>query len=236
MARVILALDAPSGAEALRLVDRLGPDADFSKVGLELFTREGPAIVRALRERGHEVFLDLKLHDIPATVAGAVRAAAALDVRFLTVHASGGRKMLHAAANAAHEEGGGLRLLAVTLLTSLSAADAAEAWGRATVRPADEALRLALAAREEGLQGVVASPLEARSLRAALGPEAAIVTPGIRPAGAERHDQARVATPGDAVAAGADYLVVGRSVTAHPHPERALAAILREVREGAARA
>lgn len=233
MAEVIVALDAPSGDDALRLVTRMGDELDFVKVGLELFTREGPDIVRALRGRGLRVFLDLKLLDIPNTVAGAVRAAAALDVSLLTVHASGGRRMLRAAARAASGSTASgstpPTLLAVTVLTSLSADELADAWGRGAADPAVEAVRLACLAREEGIDGVVASAQEARALRDVIGPRAPLVTPGIRPAGTDRGDQIRVATPREAILAGADHLVVGRAVTADPDPARALGAIRREV-------
>jgi orotidine-5'-phosphate decarboxylase len=230
MTRIIVALDVASAAEAHALVRRCGPELDFVKVGLELFTREGPAVVRSLRDAGLRVFLDLKLHDIPNTVAGAVRAAAALDVELLTVHASGGPRMLAAAAEAAAPSG--LRLLAVTALTSLDARELASSWGRAPadVDPGAEVARLAGLAAEAGVNGVVCSPHEAAALRALLGPDAALVTPGIRLAGGDAHDQSRVATPGAAVRAGASHLVVGRAVTAAPDPNEALARVREEVR------
>jgi orotidine-5'-phosphate decarboxylase len=233
MAEVIVALDVPAANGAHEMVDRLGDDVGFVKVGLELFTREGPQVVRELRRRGLRIFLDLKLHDIPRTVEGAVQAAAALEAEFLTIHASGGRRMVEAATRAA--EGSDLRLLAVTALTSLSAHELAEAWGLTSVDTGSEVLRLARLARDAGAAGVVASPLEAREIRGFLGPDVAIVTPGIRLRSGAHHDQARVASPSQAVAAGADYLVVGRAVTAAADPRAALQAVHRELAEGLAR-
>jgi orotidine-5'-phosphate decarboxylase len=234
--QVIVALDVASADEARTLVRRLGPELDFVKVGLELFTREGPPAVHLLREEGLRVFLDLKLHDIPNTVAGAVRSARGLDAELLTLHASGGRAMMEAAAQAAGEgafEGGSthLTLLAVTLLTSMDGAGAAEAWGRTgdAVEPAAEVRRLAELALGSGVGGVVASPHEARDLRERLGPQAAIVTPGIRFAGGDAHDQHRIATPGDAARAGASHLVLGRAVTGASDPAGALARAREEV-------
>ena len=226
MAGVIVALDFPSPAEALAMVDRLGPSGTFYKVGLELFTRAGPVVVEALRDRGKRVFLDLKLHDIPHTVAGAVRAASALDVELLTVHAAGGATMLGAAREAAS---GGVKLLGVTVLTSLTPSEVETIWGRDIQSIRDEVARLARLTHECGIDGVVASALEAGWIRRALGPERLIVTPGIRPSGADQGDQKRVATPAGAVAAGADYLVVGRPVTQAPDPALALEALLAEV-------
>jgi orotidine-5'-phosphate decarboxylase len=228
MTELIVALDVASARDARGLVHRCGPGLDFVKVGLELFTREGPEVVRILRGEGLRVFLDLKLHDIPNTVAGAVHAARELDVELLTVHASGGPRMLAAAAEAS---GADLRLLAVTVLTSLGADELAASWGRAAgdVDPAAEADRLAALAACAGLGGVVCSPREAAMLRSRLGPDAAIVTPGIRFAGGDAHDQARVATPASAVRAGASHLVLGRAVTAHASPADALAQAKEEV-------
>jgi orotidine-5'-phosphate decarboxylase len=231
MAGVIIALDHASQAEAMALVDRLGGSGTFYKVGLELYTRAGPTVVEALRARGKRVFLDLKLHDIPNTVAGAVRAASALDVELLTVHASGGVSMLEAAREAAT---GGVRLLGVTVLTSLTASEVEGVWGREINSIRDEVARLAVLAHDCGIDGVVASAMEAGWIRRALGPERLIVTPGIRPAGTDHGDQERVATPAGAVAAGADYLVVGRPVTQAVDPTLALAALLAEVAEAEA--
>lgn len=226
MAGVIVALDHSSQEEALALVDRLSGTGTFYKVGLELFTRAGPSVVEALRARGKRVFLDLKLHDIPNTVAGAVRAASALDVELLTVHVSGGTSMLEAARDAAT---GGVRLLGVTVLTSLTATEVEAVWGREINSIRDEVARLAELSHACGIDGVVASALEAGWIRRALGPERLIVTPGIRPVGVDQGDQTRVATPAGAVEAGADYLVVGRPVTQTADPAQALEALLAEV-------
>jgi orotidine-5'-phosphate decarboxylase len=220
----ILALDVPDAAGAFRLLERVGPGADFVKVGLQLFTAEGPAVVRRLRAEGRRVFLDLKLHDIPNTVAQAVRAAAALEVELLTVHASGGAAMLRAAADAA--AGSGTRLLGVTVLTSLSAPELAAAWGRAELSAEAEVVRLAGLAAECGIDGVVASVQEVAAIRASAGDDLLVLTPGIRLAGDAAGDQARVATPAEAARLGADYLVLGRSVTAAADPAAALAAVL----------
>lgn len=226
MADICIALDRPSGEEALALVNQLGEAADFYKVGLELFTVAGPDIVHRLRGRGKRVFLDLKLLDIPNTVAGAVASAGRLGVDLLTVHTTGGPAMLAAAAAAAPPS---LGLLGVTLLTSLAVSEVEAAWGRPLVSLRDEVLRLAELAVECRLRGVVASPQEAAAIRRRLGGEVLIVTPGIRLDGGETHDQARIATPASAVQAGADLLVVGRAVTAARDPAAALEAVRREV-------
>lgn len=227
---VAIALDVPSLDEAVALVDRLGPRANFYKVGLQLYSRAGPRTLDVLGERGKKVFLDLKLHDIPNTVAGAVEAAAEMGAHLLTVHACGGRRMLEAAAEtAASVPGSGLRIVGVTVLTSLSAEDLQEVRGGA-VPDLDEAVaRLAGLAVESGLDGVVASVLEVPSIRRELGASPLIVTPGIRLPGGAVHDQARTATPAEAVRKGADILVVGRAVTAAPDPVRALDAVLAEL-------
>jgi len=233
VAEIIVALDRPTSDEALALVDELGPGASFLKVGLELFTREGPAVVRALRNRGHRIFLDLKLHDIPHTVARAVRSMASLRVELLTVHTAGGGVMMEAAAEAAAEargaQEGPMRVVGVTVLTSLDAEAVAGVWGRPVDSVRDEVVRLARLARASGLDGVVSSAHEAASLRSALGPDALLVTPGIRLAGDTHGDQKRVVTPGEAAAAGADYLVIGRTVTAAPEPARALERVRAEL-------
>jgi len=229
--RVIVALDVPEAALATRLMDRLAGLARLYKVGSQLFTAAGPEIVRAARARGAEVFLDLKFHDIPTTVAGAVRSAAALDVAMLTVHAAGGRAMLATAVEAAAAGGrdGGRRpkLLAVTVLTSLTAAAAREEAGVARPLP-EQVLHLARLAKAAGLEGAVASPQEVRALREALGKGFLLVTPGIRPTWAGRDDQARVLAPREALEAGADYLVVGRPIMAAPDPRAALERLLTE--------
>ncbi|HEX6749944.1 MAG TPA: orotidine-5'-phosphate decarboxylase [Longimicrobium sp.] len=222
----ILALDVPDASAAFALLERAGPAADFVKVGLQLFTAEGPGIVRELRGRGLRVFLDLKLHDIPNTVAHAVKSAAALDVDLLTVHASGGPSMLRAAAEAA---GARLRLLGVTVLTSLGDEELARAWGRDAVRAEDEVARLAGMARECGIPGVVASVHELPAVRRAAGEEMLVLTPGIRLPGDAAGDQSRVATPAEAARLGADYVVLGRSVTAAADPAAALARAMEEL-------
>ena len=192
------------------------------KIGKQLFTAEGPGLVRDMVAAGDKVFLDLKFHDIPNTVAGAVASAVGLGASLVNVHGSGGAAMMRAAARAA--EGSGARLLAVTVLTSLDAA-ATAAVGFA--EPPDRlALRLARLALDSGLDGVVASPSEVPLLRAELGADFLIVTPGVRPAGAAAQDQARVATPADAVRAGADYIVVGRPITEAPDPAAAARSIV----------
>ncbi len=228
---VVVALDVPDAAAAMALVERL-PGGTWFKVGMELFTAEGPSLVRRLSERGHPVFLDLKLHDIPNTVAGAVRSAGRLGVRLLTVHAAGGRAMLEAAREASDRvdagaggpgSGGaaGLTLLAVTVLTSLDDDGLAAVTGaRSPVREA--VLRRARLARDAGVPGVVASVEECRALKEALGGDLAVATPGIRLPGGAAHDQRRVATPREAAEAGADYLVVGRAVRGADDPAAAL--------------
>ncbi len=227
MAEVIVPLDFPSSEEAFRLVDRLGGSGTFYKVGLELYTRAGPAVVTELRRRDKRVFLDLKLHDIPNTVAGGVRAAAELGVELMTVHVSGGRAMLEAAREAA---AGDTRLLGVTVLTSLTGSEVELTWGREILSIRDEVGRLTDLAVESGLDGVVASALEASWIRHRVSEEFLVVTPGIRPAGTDRGDQSRVATPSDAVRAGADFLVIGRPITKAPDPAAAMDAILSEIR------
>ncbi|MDA0329728.1 MAG: orotidine-5'-phosphate decarboxylase [Gemmatimonadetes bacterium] len=228
MSRVIVPLDVISSGEALALVDLLGDRCDFYKVGFELYTRTGPDVVRELIARGKRVFLDIKLHDIPNTVAGAVRAASDLGVDLLTVHAAGGPTMLDAAAKAAS---GDLRLLAVTVLTSLSPDEMGTVWDREIRSVREEVGRLALMARDRNMDGVVASALETSWIRGQVGDDFLIVTPGIRPAGADREDQNRVATPSEAVRAGADYLVIGRPITASDDPAGALSAIQDEIEQ-----
>jgi orotidine-5'-phosphate decarboxylase len=212
MAEVIIALDVPGADEARALLGRIGDLGDFYKVGLELYTRAGPDFVQELHRAGKRVFLDLKLHDIPNTVASAVRAAADLDVDLLTIHAAGGPAMLQAAADAA--SGTGLRLLAVTVLTSLDADALSEVWGR----PAPD-----VSAEVRRLTGMV------RDVRTDHGRDFLVVTPGIRPTGTDVGDQRRVATPAEAARAGADYLVLGRAVTRAEKPGAALASVLAEV-------
>jgi orotidine-5'-phosphate decarboxylase len=225
----IVALDVATFDEALALVHRLGDRCRFYKVGSELFTAAGPPVVRALLDEGAEVFLDLKLHDIPNTVAGAVRSAAALGVQLLTVHASGGPAMLRAAQEAASSASGECRLLAVTVLTSFDSAALAATWGREAVDAEEEVVRLAGDAAEAGLHGVVCSGAEAVAVRAAYGERLALLVPGIRLAGGSSHDQRRVMTPAAAQQAGARYLILGRAVTAAADPRRAMATVLAEL-------
>ena len=223
MDNLIVALDLPSAEDALALVDRLGEPAGYYKVGAQLFTRAGPPLVAELKDRGKKVFLDLKYHDIPYTVARSVEAAAGLGVDMLTVHASGGSTMMRAARDAAAD---GPTLVAVTLLTSLSGTDVEEAWGTELRSIRDDVARLAALAADAGLDGVVSSALEVEALKRRHGAAFVAVTPGIRPDGQESEDQTRVTTPAEAVRAGADYLVVGRPVHAAADPVAAYRSIL----------
>ena len=225
MAEVVLALDLPDATEALRLLDRL-PEVSWVKVGSILMTREGAPFVRALVGRGLRVFLDLKWHDIPHTVAGAVTAARELGVSMATVHTLGGRNMMEAAAAAA----GDLALVGVTVLTSHDAATYGRATGRSEVRLADEAMRQAREAAAAGLAGVVCSPLEVATVRSILPADGLVVVPGIRQAGDAAGDQVRVATAGEAARAGATHLVVGRPVLHAPDPASALRLLVEEAR------
>jgi orotidine-5'-phosphate decarboxylase len=229
----IVALDFADADSALTMARRLGDRCRFYKVGSELFTAGGPAVVRALREeQGADVFLDLKFHDIPNTVAGAVQSAARLGVRLLTVHASGGGPMLLAARQAAEEiSGDGCGILAVTVLTSLDATVLSAAWGRSDVLEMErEVLRLAELAATSGLHGVVCSGAEVGAVRARFGDRLATLVPGIRLTGGQTHDQSRVMTPAAAQRAGARYLILGRAVTAHADPIRAMDQVLSELR------
>lgn len=222
----IVALDVPCAGDALALVRLLGEGCRFYKVGSELFTSEGPSIVKAVRAEGCEVFLDLKFHDIPNTVREAARAAASLGVRLLTVHASGGAEMVRAAVEGA---GAGCGVLGVTVLTSLDSAALGSAWGRDDLRVDDEVLRLAALAAAAGAHGVVCSGREAAQLHAAFGAGLALLIPGIRLAGGDAHDQARTSTPAAAAAAGARYLILGRAVTGAPDPAAAMRRVNREL-------
>ena len=227
--RLIVALDALRLEEARALAGRLSGAVRWLKVGSALYTAAGPAAVSALVPR-FRVFLDLKFHDIPAQVAGAVDAAMCLGVDLCNVHALGGSAMLRAAAEAAASAPAGRRtatVIAVTLLTSLDAAAMQEAAIMGT--PAETALRLAKLAHAAGLGGVVASPLDAGEIRSACGPDFLIVCPGIRPAGGADDDQRRTLSPDDAIRAGADMLVVGRPITAAPDPLRAAEEILEQI-------
>jgi orotidine-5'-phosphate decarboxylase len=210
MAEIIIALDLPSSSSALGLVDELGDAVGFYKIGSPLFTRGGPSIVRELRGRGKKVFLDLKYHDIPNTVARAVEAAAALDVQLVTLHASGGTAMMRTARQAIGNDGP--RLLGVTILTSFTPVEVEEVWNKQIISVRDEVARLAALAAEAGLHGVVTSPLEAEAMKRRHGADFIVATPGIRADPSTSHDQARTASAAGAVRAGADYLVVGRPV------------------------
>lgn len=227
--KIIVALDYDDPAAACSLARRLQGHVEWMKVGLTLYAAGGRAVVEELKDSGFRVFVDLKLHDIPHQVRGAVRALAAQGADMLTVHASGSEAMLRAAVEAADEAGrGGSRpaIVAVTVLTSIDAALLA-ATGIARP-PAEQAELLAALAREAGCDGVVCSPREAGRMRERLGPGALVVTPGVRPAWAAADDQARIATPEAALAAGASHLVIGRPVTAAPDPVAALEAIVEE--------
>lgn len=227
--RLIVALDVPDARSASELVNRLENTCHWFKVGLELFVAAGPAVVEPLVARGHSVFLDLKLHDIPNTVAGAARSAAALGVRMMTVHALGGPAMLAAAREALEPMADPPELLAVTVLTSI---DAAQMKAVGVDRsPAEQVHLLARMGLDAGIRGFVCSPQEVEALRGLTGPEGVLVIPGIRPAGAEVGDQKRIATPSAALRQGASYLVVGRPITQAPNPAEAAEAILLEMAE-----
>ncbi len=226
---LVVALDFPRLDEARALALRVREAVGMIKVGLELFVEAGPAAVALGEEVGRPVFLDLKLHDIPETVERAVARASAHGAALLTVHASGGAAMLERAVRRAEAEGGATAIVAVTVLTSLDAADLARLG--VAVDPGAQALRLARLAWEAGVRAFVCSPHEVSALREALGPEATLITPGVRPQGAAAGDQKRVATPRGAVLAGADAVVVGRPIRDAGDPLAAAAAIAREVRE-----
>ena len=225
--RLIVALDVPNAAAATEMMNRLEGVCQWFKVGLELFTAAGPAVLEPLVARGHSVFLDLKFHDIPNTVAGAVRSAAALGARMLTVHAAGGPAMLAAARSALEGLSEPPQLLAVTVLTSMDEAQLRAAGVERA--PAEQVKLLAKMGLEAGIHGFVCSPQEVAALRALTGPEGVLVVPGIRPAGTASGDQRRIATPAEALRAGAGYLVVGRPITQAPNPAAAAEAILKEM-------
>ncbi len=225
--RLIIALDVSSAAAAQEIVAAIGESARTYKVGKQLFTDEGPQIVRDLVASGRKVFLDLKYHDIPNTVAAAVRQAAQLDISMLTVHASGGGKMIRAAVEAARSVNPRLMVLAVTVLTSLDDSDLDKMGIRGRV--VDQVMRLAALALANGCHGVVASAQEAAELRSELGNKFAIVTPGVRPAGSGHGDQVRVVTPSEAIASGATHIVVGRPITEAADPAAEARAILGQI-------
>lgn len=224
---LIIALDYPSLDAALCMADQLDPARCRVKVGKELYTRSGPDVLEALHGRGFEVFLDLKFHDIPNTVAGAVQAAAEQGVWMVNVHASGGRRMMEAARERLDRHALSTQLIAVTVLTSMSAEDLAEVG--VAVSPAEQVARLAALAQQSGMDGVVCSAQEATALRDLCGEDFLKVTPGIRPASASADDQRRVLTPSAAMAAGSTHLVVGRPVTQAEDPMAALAALESEL-------
>jgi len=224
--RIIVALDTDSTEAALAAVKALSGEVGIFKVGMELFPRGGPELVRRIREAGFEVFLDLKFHDIPNTVAGAVRSAAALGVKFATVHASGGKAMLAAAADAAG--GTGTTVLAVTVLTSLDDADLSEVGF--SVGAAEAVARLAGLAVSSGIGGIVCSAKEVAAVRSRVGKGVVLVTPGVRMPGDAAGDQKRVVTPAEAIRRGADYLVVGRPITKADDPAAAARAIAASMR------
>ena len=234
--RLIVALDVSSAAAARKIVTDLGDSVHIYKVGMQLYTAEGPQVVRDLLSSGRQVFLDLKYHDIPNTVASAVREAAQLGVSMLTVHASGGEKMLRAAAEAAgdHARVGAdvhvrpLQILAVTVLTSMDESELQQTG--VSSKLLEQVLRLASMAIDAGCAGVVSSAREVKALRAKLGEDFLIVTPGVRPAGSDHGDQARVVTPAEAIQSGATHIVVGRPITAAKDPAAAARGIQQEIR------
>ncbi len=222
--KIIVALDLPTKVAALDLVDQLREQISFFKIGLQLYTAEGPEIVRAVLSTGAKVFLDLKLHDIPNTVARAVESANNLGVHMLTVHLSGGSEMICAATAA---RANNISILGVTVLTSANEQTLREIGIAGTVE--DEALRLTKLGVEAGIDGIVASPHEIKKLHAEFGDKIKIVVPGIRPSGSESADQRRVMTAREAIQAGADYLVIGRPIIAHSRPSEAVSKILQEL-------
>lgn len=222
----IVALDFPRADLALAMVERLGDACKFYKVGGELFTAAGPQIVQTLRALGNDVFLDLKLHDIPNSVKGAARSAASIGARLLTVHATGGREMVEAAVEGAGPNCG---VLGVTILTSLDAAMLRSAWGRKSLEVYGEVLRLAGDCAAVGAHGVVCSGLEAQKIGAKYGEKLKLLVPGIRPAGARTDDQKRTVTAAEAAKAGANYIVLGRMITEAKDPASELRSVMRTI-------
>jgi len=225
----IVALDVGSSVDALQLVNELGDLCRFYKIGSELYTAEGPAVVQAVQRLGASVFLDLKFLDIPNTVRGAVRSAAGLGVRILTVHASGGRAMMEAAVAAARDAGAECEIFAVTVLTSMDADTLSAVWGRPLKDVEGEVLRLARLAHASGANGIVCSGREAAAVREKFEDALATLVPGVRLPGSDRQDQARVVTPREAAAVGARYVVLGRAVTAAESPRSAMKAVLADL-------
>lgn len=225
--KLIVALDVPAREAALAAVDRLSGHVGYFKIGLELFTREGPRLVEEIRDRGEKIFLDLKFHDIPNTVAGAIRSACRLGIDMVTVHASGGAAMLEAACREAQASDSRPLVLAVTALTSLSAKDMVRYGINGEMEEWVE--RLARTAFNAGIRGLVASAKEIPMLRSKMDPELQLVIPGIRPAGAGSQDQFRTATPSEAIKAGADYIVIGRPIMNARDPANAADSITQEI-------
>ena len=222
--KIIVALDVPTKEEALKLVEKLRDQISFFKIGLQLYAAEGPGIARQISATGSKVWLDLKLHDIPNTVARAVESASRLGVQMLTIHLSGGGEMIRAATAARVNN---MLLLGVTVLTSATEETLREIGIQGKID--DQVLRLAKLGVEAGIDGVVASPHEIKSLRREFGNKIRIVVPGIRPSWSEPGDQRRTMTPYEALEAGADYLVIGRPIVAHPNPTEAVAKVLGEL-------
>ena len=227
---LILALDAPSPRDIAPALRQLQGTVRWAKIGLEMFTASGPDCVREIADLGFNIFLDLKLHDIPNTVAKSVESVSRLPIRMLTLHTAGGREMMSWAARAQQQHAPDLLLLGVTVLTSMSAADLASVGVNAS--PADQVVRLARLAADAGLRGLVCSPLEISPLRAALPADLVLVTPGIRPRNAKADDQSRTMTPSEAAGAGANFLVVGRPIFKAPDPVAAARALLAELAAG----
>jgi len=222
--RLIVALDFPTKAKALALVSALAGAASTYKIGLQLYTAEGPEIIRAVAGTGAKIFLDLKLHDIPSTVAKAVAAAGELGVQMLTVHLSGGHAMLSAAVEARSPN---LSLLGVTVLTSATPETLSETGVNSGIE--EQVLRLADLGQKSGIDGLITSPHEVRILRERLGDQMKLITPGVRPSWAAANDQKRFTTPNEALKSGADYLVIGRPITADPDPRAAVDRLLAEI-------
>lgn len=227
---LILVLDLPDQEATDKVLDRVGSSVGWVKIGLQLFSRHGPAIVESVAARGYKVFLDLKLHDIPNTVARAVESLSRLPISMLTLHTSGGSEMMRWALEAQQARNPDLLLLGVTVLTSTDQAGLAETGVSAS--PADQVVRLADLAVKSGMKGLVCSPLELPRLRERLGDEITLVTPGIRPVGADLNEQKRVMTPGDAMRAGASAIVVGRPILKADDPATAARSILTELNPG----
>ncbi|MFN2508949.1 MAG: orotidine-5'-phosphate decarboxylase [Chthoniobacterales bacterium] len=223
--RLIIALDLPDAAAALTLARDLATEVGFFKIGLQLYTAAGPEVVRAVAGTGAKIFLDLKLHDIPNTVGKAVAAAGDLGIAMLTIHLSGGRRMIEAAVQACPQQ---LLLLGVTVLTSSDEATLRET-GVAASTVQEQVLRLAKLGCAAGVGGLIASPREVAALRSCLGEKITIITPGVRPSWSAPEDQKRFTTPREAVESGADYLVIGRPVTAHANPREAVQRIIGEI-------